>query len=178
MLETRIAIGRVSGGFRVDDTVIPVPESVAGKPHLFQGEVSRLAAWLAECWWAPERYVEDGSAPSPEAFAPCAPGAVRLAAHAVRENWLAIVPVPCETVWDAPVPHLMLALVACSEIDGGEFEAPGEAKSVAASGSQEPGVGNGVVKAAIVPDNQAAEADADDGDGQYGEQQRVLVDPV
>ena len=131
MLETRIAIGRVSGGFRVDDTVIPVPESVAGKPHLFRGEVSRLAAWLAECWWAPERYVEDGSAPSPEAFAPCAPGAVRLAARAVRENWLAIVPVPCETVWDAPVPHLMLALVACSEIDGGEFEAPGEADLVA-----------------------------------------------
>ena len=48
MLETRIAIGRVSGGFLVDDTALPVPESVAGKPHLFRGEVSRLAALGAD----------------------------------------------------------------------------------------------------------------------------------
>ena len=136
-----------------------------------------LAAWLDECWWSPERYVEDGSAPSPEAFEPCAPRAVRIAARAVRENWLAIVPVPCESVWDAPVPHLMLALVAFSENDGAEFEAPGEAESVAASGSQIPGVGGAVVDASVDPVRQKVEDGADDGDGQDGEQQRVLVDP-
>ena len=48
MLETRIAIGRVAGGFLVDDKALPVPESVAGKPHLFRGEVSRLAALGAD----------------------------------------------------------------------------------------------------------------------------------
>ena len=43
MLETRIAIGRATGGFLLDGKALPVPESVAGKPHLFRGEVSRLA---------------------------------------------------------------------------------------------------------------------------------------
>ena len=48
MLETRIAIGRVAGGFLIDDKALPVPESVAAKPHLFRGEVSRLAALGAD----------------------------------------------------------------------------------------------------------------------------------
>jgi hypothetical protein len=136
-----------------------------------------LDAWLWECWWSPDRYVEDGATPSPEAFAPCASRAVRIAARAARENWLAVVPVPCESVWDAPIPHLLLALVAFSENDGTEFEAPGEAESVAASGSQIPGVGGAVVDAAVDPVRQKVEDGADDGDGQDGEQQRVLVDP-
>ena len=48
MLETRIAIGRVAGGFFLDGTALPVPESVAAKPHLFRGVVARLAALGAD----------------------------------------------------------------------------------------------------------------------------------
>lgn len=142
-----------------------------------------LAAWLLECWWAPERYVEDGAAPSPEAFAPCAPGAVRLAARAVRENWLAFVPVPCETVWDAPIPHLMLAVVAFSENDGGEFEAPGEAELVAVAhpgpvvaGRAVDGVGDAGMVAPKPPVGEPEE-ERRERDGQDGHQRGVLADP-
>ena len=98
-------------------------------------------------------------------------------ARAARENWLAVVPVPCESVWDAPIPHLMLALVAFSENDGTEFEAPGEADLVVA-GDVGDGIGHGVVDAAVKPDDQAAKAADQQKRRNDGEQQGVLVDPL
>lgn len=134
-----------------------------------------LATWLDEAWWQPERYVKDGEGRT--SFAPCTPCSVRLAAAAVRDGWLWLCPGKPESVWDMPIPLMLFSKIAFEEDDGAEFEAPGEAESVAASGPQIPGVGGAVVDAAVDAVHQKVEDGADDGDGQDGEQQRVLVDP-
>ena len=48
MVETRIPLGRVAGGFRVDDRAISIPPSVPSQPHLFRGAVSHLEALGAD----------------------------------------------------------------------------------------------------------------------------------
>ena len=48
MLEARIPVGRVTGGFLVDGRAVAVPPSVAEQPHLFRGPVSRLAVLGAD----------------------------------------------------------------------------------------------------------------------------------
>ena len=42
MVESRIPLGRVPGGFRVDGRDIPIEASVPRNPHLFRGAVSRV----------------------------------------------------------------------------------------------------------------------------------------
>ena len=42
MVEARIPLGRVAGGFRVDGEAVPIPDAVPRQPHLFRGAVSRV----------------------------------------------------------------------------------------------------------------------------------------
>ena len=53
MVETRIPLGRVAGGFRIDGRAVSIPPSVPSQPHLFRGKVSYIemlgadgAPWL------------------------------------------------------------------------------------------------------------------------------------
>ncbi len=53
MVEAKIPIGRVAGGFRIDDRIVQIPPSVPSQPHLFRGPVSFIevldadgAPWL------------------------------------------------------------------------------------------------------------------------------------
>ena len=48
MVETRIPLGRVAGGFRVDDRAVSIPPSVPSQPHLFRGKVSYIEALGAD----------------------------------------------------------------------------------------------------------------------------------
>ena len=54
MLEARLSLGSVAGGFRADDRIVGIPPSVPDKPHLFRGPVSCVellgadgAPWLS-----------------------------------------------------------------------------------------------------------------------------------
>ncbi|MBP5542972.1 MAG: hypothetical protein ILM98_02765 [Kiritimatiellae bacterium] len=54
MLEARLSLGSVAGGFRADDRIVGIPSSVPDKPHLFRGPVSCVellgadgAPWLS-----------------------------------------------------------------------------------------------------------------------------------
>lgn len=86
-----------------------------------------LGDWLAEVWRTPERFVKDGAPRrSPRSF--CAPESELVAAEAVAGGWLALLPDPVPTVWDAPLPMLLLAGVAAREVAGAEFETAEEAE--------------------------------------------------
>jgi len=93
------------------------------------GASAELAEWLRAAWWVPERF-DDGR--GGDGFPPCAPASLRIAALAVRGRWLEMLPDPCPSVWDAPIPGLLLARVVADEISGGSYATPGEADRAAA----------------------------------------------
>ena len=86
-----------------------------------------LSAWLGECWSGPERYVEEGrSRPSAEAAPPCCPAAVRIAVAAVRDRLCGALADPVASVWDAPVPEMLMLRTAFEENSGAEYESADE----------------------------------------------------
>lgn len=85
-----------------------------------------LRDWLSEVWRMAERFVPDG-APRRAARGRCAPESEIVAAEAVAGGWLGLLPDPPRTVWDAPLPMLLLAGTAAREAAGAEFETAGEA---------------------------------------------------
>ena len=94
-------------------------------------DAADLRDWLAECWNGPERYVRDGEGrPSEEAAPPCCPVAVRIACAAVRDRLCEALSRPAASVWDAPVPELLLLRAAFDENAGAEYESPGDAALV------------------------------------------------